>query len=118
MSLGQEGEEHIPDEFEVHARTWQAQEGLAKEAAELVARFGLDPALSERMHFAAVESGNRDLTMQAAGDLLVAFNERLDEDPELGAKLRDSFSNDPETKEALARGLASLAAWAEEAEED
>ncbi len=112
------GEERIPDEFEAHARIWRASAGMAEGAARIVDRLGLDPALAERLYFAAVESGDHDLTMHAAGDLLAALNERLEEDPELGAKLRDSFAKDSEGKEALARGLASLGAWTRESEED
>ena len=74
------GEERIPDEFEVHARLWRANERIAQNGARMVELLGLDPEHAERLHFAAVESGDRDLILRAAADLLDALNERLEED--------------------------------------
>lgn len=109
MSPGEE-----PDEFEVHARRWHANDGLAQEGAQMVEQFGLDPELAERLHFAAVESGDYDLTMRASADLWSALDKRLAEDPARRARLRDAFADNPEALAALSRGLDSLRAWEDE----
>ncbi len=42
-------EEHIPDEFEITAQIWAAQDKIVREVYAITERLSLDPTLAEQM---------------------------------------------------------------------
>ena len=44
-------EEHIPDEFEIAARIWAAQDMIVREAYAITERLSLDPTLAEEIAY-------------------------------------------------------------------
>ena len=70
-------EEHIPDEFEITARIWAAQDKIVREAYAITEHLRLDPTLAEQMD-AAYREQDVDAFHEAQTRFFAAVVEALE----------------------------------------
>jgi hypothetical protein len=70
-------EEHIPDEFEIAARIWAAQDMIVREAYAITERLSLDPTLAEHM-----DAGYREQDVDAFHEAQTRFFAAVVDAPE------------------------------------
>jgi hypothetical protein len=70
-------EEHIPDEFEIVARIWAAQDMIVREAYAITERLSLDPTLAEHM-----DAGYREQDVDAFHEAQTRFFAAVVDAPE------------------------------------
>jgi hypothetical protein len=70
-------EEHIPDEFEIAARIWAAQDMIVREAYAITERLSLDPTLAEHM-----DAGYREQDVDAFHEAQTRFIAAMVDAPE------------------------------------
>ncbi len=64
----------VPDRFEIAARTWAANDGIARAVRRLVESYDLDPALAEAVEDAS-STDDREAMYVALADFLEALQE-------------------------------------------